>query len=235
MVEASPPPSKWWKSPTVIGILVANLVPLVGVLIGGWDLFPVLFLYWVENVIVGLFNVLRMLVAVPDKPALWLVKLFVIPFFCIHYGMFTFIHGIFVLGFFGGGFKGQAGFPTPVTFLERITSENLWWAVSAIFASHAFSFVRNYLMKGEFRTISPDLLMARPYGRVVILHVVVLFGGFLVMVLHAPNAVIALLVVLKIVLDIRGHLNERSQIARNFPLLTSAAETRRLNPPLNSR
>src|SRR5438067_13751016 len=47
----------------------------------------------VENVIVGGFNVLRMLWAQPDNPLIWVAKAGMIPFFIVHYGMFTTVHG----------------------------------------------------------------------------------------------------------------------------------------------
>ena len=78
-------------------LVAANLVPLAGVLFFGWSTFATLLLFWVENVIVGGFNVLRMLWAQPDNPLIWVAKAGTIPFFIIHYGLFTTVHGVFVL------------------------------------------------------------------------------------------------------------------------------------------
>ena len=57
-------------------------------------------LYEVITVIVGLLNVARMVAAAPDDPLQWGAKLFLVPFFCVHYGMFTAVHGAFVFGLF---------------------------------------------------------------------------------------------------------------------------------------
>ena len=51
--------------------------------------------------------------------------------------------------------------------------------------------------------------MFRPYGRIVVLHLTVLLGGFLVMALGAPAAAIVLLVGLKTAIDLGAHLKER--------------------------
>src|SRR5687767_8576128 len=80
-------------------LIAANVVPLVGVLFWGWDVFPLLLLFWVENVVIGALNVLKMLLADPEDAALWAGKLFMVPFFCVHYGIFTSVHGAFVLSF----------------------------------------------------------------------------------------------------------------------------------------
>src|SRR5213594_3799766 len=98
---------------SVSALVIANAVPLAGVLFFGWQVFPLLLLYWLENVIVGGFNVLRMLVADPDDPVRWAAKIFLIPFFCVHFGMFCFVHGVFVFGFFGGKMFANGFSPIP--------------------------------------------------------------------------------------------------------------------------
>jgi hypothetical protein len=57
-----------WRRPSVIALLLANLVPVFGVLFFHWEVFPLMFLFWSENVIVGAFNVLKMLCAAPRIP-----------------------------------------------------------------------------------------------------------------------------------------------------------------------
>ena len=47
----------------VVALIVANPVPLVGVLFLGWNVWMILIVYWLENGIVGVFNVLKMLKA----------------------------------------------------------------------------------------------------------------------------------------------------------------------------
>jgi len=75
-------------------------------------------------VIVGGFNVLRMLWAQPDNPLIWVAKAGMIPFFIFHYGMFTTVHGAFVLTLFGGvHYRGLPG-PTAFWRMEEATSAN---------------------------------------------------------------------------------------------------------------
>ena len=52
------------SSPVALAILIAvNALPLVGVLLWGWNLWSILILYWLENGIVGLLNVGKMALA----------------------------------------------------------------------------------------------------------------------------------------------------------------------------
>ena len=45
----------------LVALLIANLSVLVGVLWLGWDAVAVLLLYWHENLIIGVYTLLRML------------------------------------------------------------------------------------------------------------------------------------------------------------------------------
>ncbi len=196
-------------SPSAVVLVAANLVPLAGVLFFGWSVFATLLLFWLENVIVGAFNVLRMLVAQPQIGAMWAAKLFMIPFFTFHYGMFVTVHGIFVLTLFGGGAVGR-GFPTPTTFWHAVQAAGIAPAAWGLVLSHAVSFGFNYIGTGQYKSALVPALMFRPYGRVMVLHVVILGGGFLVATLGSPLLPLALLVVLKTGLDLFGHLREHA-------------------------
>jgi len=191
--------------PSLTALAVANLWPLLGVLFFQWTVFSVVLLFWLENVIVGLFNLARMWMAQggSTKPG---GKFFFMPFFAVHYGMFTFVHGIFVLALFGGALD-DGGLSSVAQAIEEA---HVGAAALALAASHGVSFVFNYLGSGEFRTTTLDTLMAQPYGRVVVLHVVIIFGGFLIMALGQPMLPLALLVILKIGLDVAAHVKEHT-------------------------
>ena len=50
--------------------------------------------------------------------------------------------------------------------------------------------------------------MQQPYGRVVVLHLTILLGGFAAMLLGSPLWALLLLIGLKIALDLKAHLKE---------------------------
>lgn len=209
-VEAGSLLSRWTSSATAL--VLANLVPLAGVLLFGWDVFVVVFLFWLENVVVGFFNLLRMLWVERGAERFPLAKLFVMPFFLVHYGMFTAIHGVFVLVLFGGMADRVSGFPTVRSVTEIVSQYHLWIPVLALFASHGYSFVANYVARQEYRRVTLQQLMQQPYSRVVVLHLTILLGGFLVMALKLPMVGALLLVVLKIGVDLRAHLREHARL-----------------------
>ena len=96
-----------WLTPSVAALILANLVPLAGVLWMGWEVGDVVLLYWIENLIVGVFNVLRILAVRIRDPAAWLGKLVLIPFFAVHYGGFAAVHGVLLTAMFRGQGSGD--------------------------------------------------------------------------------------------------------------------------------
>ncbi len=52
--------------------------------------------------------------------------------------------------------------------------------------------------------------MAEPYQRVVIMHVTLIIGGALRLLLNAPLAALILLILLKIVVDLKAHQKQHT-------------------------
>lgn len=192
-----------------IALIASNAVPLFGVLVAHWAVFPIILLYWCENVVIGAMNVVKMGIAYPQQPVLWLVKVFLIPFFCVHYGLFTGVHGVFVFSLFGGPHYSHVSWPTMPIVLSAIRDAGIGWAIISLVGSHLVSFVWNFLIGGEFRRVLPIQLMSQPYARVVVLHVTLIFGGIAVMAIGAPVAALAVLVVVKTAVDLAAHRRER--------------------------
>jgi len=186
------------------------MVPLFGVLALDWTVFSILLLYWCENVVVGVFNVLRLIFVQPRNPVVWVGKGFLIPFFMVHYGGFTFVHGMFVLSMFGG-----KGVQTNLNgVLGAIRAEDLGYAIAALALSHGVSFVHNFLMDGEYQRTTTSELMARPYARVMVLHITILAGGFLVLALHSAVPALMVLVGIKTTIDLGAHVTERKKLSK---------------------
>jgi hypothetical protein len=73
-----------------------------------------------------------------------------------------------------------------------------------------FSFFGNFIGAGEYRRTSAKELMTRPYGRIFVLHVTVLFGAALIQWLGSPVTMLVVLIAAKIVLDLKLHKSERT-------------------------
>ena len=214
------------SSLTVVFLVAVNLIPLFGVLFLGWGLFPIMVLYWLENGIVGLFNLPKIALAsapllgpgtgglARPNPLTGLVgRVSLMVFFAFHYGIFWAVHGIFVFVLFGGSQNTPSASGDP--FAIELPD---WWTIAAIslFLSHGVSFVTNFLGRREYLAVSPSEQMREPYSRVMVLHVTILAGGFLIAILGTPVAALGLLVVLKTAIDVRAHLKEHRKAERRL-------------------
>jgi hypothetical protein len=215
---------------SVLALIIANLAPLFGVLFLDWDAATIVLLYWVENLIIGGYNILMMILVKVESRSAQIQKLFMIPFFTVHYGGFCAAHGFFLLTFFkiGGDvdvFSPQDPWPGPLVFVQLLVSvvTQLWesrpagfdWPVLGLLVSHGISFIRNYLIGGEYLTRSIGKLMSRPYKRIVLMHVAIIAGGVPIMMLGSPVPLLCILIMLKIAMDIWLHTKSHRESSWN--------------------
>ncbi len=214
---------------SAVVLITANLIPLAGVLLLDWRVFDIMILYWVENVVIGAVNVLRMLtsafasraasnadkqdvggfVGSVDITRKGRPRWFLIPFFIVHYSAFCYGHYLAVIAIFGGSDGAGTGLDELLAIPGEFWRSPYWIGVVAIAVSHLFSFFGNFIAAGEYRRTSPAQLMKRPYGRIVVLHIAVIAGGALVSWLGNPLPALLVLIALKIVIDVRLHVRER--------------------------
>lgn len=226
-------------TPSGIFLIVANTIPLFGVLLLDWRVFDILVLYWTESVVIGVINVMRMIRCRTDNlltglipgvrkkeippevinqipaAAFTAIKFFIIPFFIVHYGAFCFGHLMAVLSFFG-----DDDMPTgAASALQYFWAKEYWVAVLAIAASHLYSYFVNFIGKGEYRNTNLFLLMQRPYGRIVVMHIAIIFGAGLIMWSGTPLPMLLVLIAAKIVLDLKLHYRERANLSDTHHLV----------------
>ena len=209
------------KDPLSLAALIgANLIPIIGIFLFDWDVKFIVLLYWIENLIAAFYNILKMAFLKVDHTVDNAGKLFIIPFFCVHYGGFCAVHGFFLMHFFKIG-SGSSPLDNgnewwgPFIFIQLLLSviAKIWaskppemiWAVIGLTISHGVSFVENYILGQEYKTSSLKKLMHQPYQRIFVMHVAIIAGGIFVMKLDSPLPLMIILVLLKIFVDIYLH------------------------------
>lgn len=212
------------RTPAEITLIATNLLPLAGVLLWGWKAFDILFLYWAENVVIGIFNVLKMIFLIKRRK-IWLAFP-IVPFFVFHYSGFVAVHGVFVVLLFGLALtKNAAGQPPNIEDVLHgiVTDPFFGLAAAALVFSHGVSFFVNYLGRDEIaRTSLPDLMVA-PYGRIVVMHLTILIGGFVAMAAGQPLWALVLLTVMKTAGDLRAHRRSHANIQNAKPQTAPSA------------
>ena len=191
---------------SLILLIAANLLPLAGVFLWGWDVFLLLLLFWCENVIIGLFGIARLVVAASNDTLR--EGLFLPLFFLVHYGGFMFGHFMVLFGMYSSNVEGLANHVQPEDYYRLVLDKLSWMAIAGLFISHGWSFIENFMGRNEYERLAPMQAMGLPYKRMVITHVALILGGFFLIKSGQPLAGLIILVLMKIGLDIRFHQKE---------------------------
>jgi len=215
--EPEPEPERWQISAVVM--LGVNLLPLLGVAFWNWQVRDIVFLYWAENLAVGVFNQLRILCVVEgpanrvDIPIPYVLRKVAMAMFAgVNFFGFCVIHGIFVMILFFG-LKGGAGHDVAnigTGFGMFVAERGAWLALAVLFVGQAWQFFSAYLGRGENRRAQLTRLLFQPYGRILVIHTFLIAGSFVLANSGTPVELMLIFVVLKIVADILFYRLDRT-------------------------
>lgn len=224
LIERLTPPREAWRKPPVMAVLALNLVPAVCVLWFGWSTGLLFLLYWIENVVIGVFQALKMIIAsfTEGVGGVLGTTFFFVPFFIVHYGGFCLGHLMFVLMFV---FMEQGG-PNPEAldtpdqlpaFFEHLgrslgaDGSGFALSLAAIVAVQAMSFFVDFIGKGQWRKDDPGELMGAVYGRIIVLHLTLLLTGLVLAEVGDPRLGIFVLAILKTGFDAWGEAGRQAR------------------------
>ena len=177
----------------LLSIVALNCLPLVGVLAFDWSIFHIVFVYWLENVVIGVYTALRMLVRGWQTPGDFAFP-FLTAFFCVHYGFFCFGHGTFVVALFGDtGLRSLVGVVT-----DQLANVEVLAAFIALCLMQAYRALNQH----RHQVLTVQQLMTAPYKRIVVLHIAIIGSGFAVTAMAEPVLGLVLLVALKVGFDL---------------------------------
>jgi hypothetical protein len=167
-------------------ILFANLVPVYGALFEGWNAKEIFLVYCLETILVGFFTLLKMgIVTAIRKTDTWyngasrtrLHGLFFMIFFLMHYGTFVAIQmGIF----FSVSKLVPDGNISLFSFFYKwpqLLTRDSFYMLAAYIISYGFSMVYNFILSGQYRSVSLMEVMFQPYIRIFIQQVTVILGS----------------------------------------------------------
>jgi hypothetical protein len=141
-----------------------------------------------------------------------------VPFFIVHSGIFMTVHFLFLWSLFSGAWSTQIH--NAQEFLDRIViGRSLWIPLAALFVSRGVSFLfvmlgprflPDWVFVNEPATRSEDPrsegnLLKGFYGRIVIMHLTILFGAAIATAIGSVGPLV-LMVMLKIAADLAFHL-----------------------------
>jgi hypothetical protein len=198
------PPRAPLTSISVVALVAANIVPLLGVTVFRWNIADVMVLYWAESGVIAFYTVLKM--AVVGK----FMALLAVPFFIGHFGGFMAMHFLFIYLFFLRGFA--AGPDPAIGDTLRVVFIPIWTSIAALFISHGVSFATNFIGRREYAATKMSTLMSAPYSRIMLMQMTLIFGGWIIMLTKSPAGALLLLIALKTALDVLAHRKERTRV-----------------------
>ncbi len=211
-----------YRDPLAWANLAVDLLPLVAILHFGWGATPLVALYWLENLVIGLFTAARMIGAglaqLGGGSLAGAGVFFLVPFFCVHYGAFCWGHGVFLAAFADP----DMGLPSPASLVSWAlgTGAYMLWFLGAIMTVNVAVYLVDFVGGGDIRRVSPGEEMARPYGRIITLHMAIILGAAFAFNSDEPLLGVFLLILIRVVfgiiLSVRRRLKQDAQQAEGM-------------------
>lgn len=192
-------------------IVLINLIPVYGVLNWGWQSFDLIFLYWLENLVIGFFMLLGILIRRYPEAGEIVMSMISIPFTAFHYTVFCIFHGIFIAAIFS---KLEAGRDPLEAFYSLVIIEvqslDVKIALVALFIMHFFQWIKDKI-DSNFIT-EPGKLIFTSYIRIVITHLTIFICGFFLSSAGNPAIGLLFIVVIKIVSDVYFYIVKANSV-----------------------
>ena len=169
-------------------LIIANLIPVIGVWFLNWSAKEVFLVYCLETIIIGFFTLVRLFIAgisgrttdtwetqggAKLKQPFWFFMLF----FMVHYGLFVAIQmGIF-FSVSGIGDENGITFWNFFSKWPSLLTKDAYIMLGVFIISYSFRLISDFILTGEYKTSSLGYLMFQPYGRIFIQQVTVIVGS----------------------------------------------------------
>lgn len=185
-------------------LLISNIVTIYFAFTEDWNPVTVLLVYWFQSIIIGFFNFIRILqlkefstegFGFNGRPAAptSTTRYFSAFFFLFHYGVFHLIYLAFIM---------------TDTFGEKPGIAELRYimlSAGLFFITHFFSYL--FYRHRETHIQKIGSVMARPYARIIPMHLTLIFGFF--------GGVLSLFLILKLVADMAMHVLEHHMVRKD--------------------
>ncbi|MFH1181944.1 MAG: DUF6498-containing protein [Candidatus Woesearchaeota archaeon] len=217
------------KDTSTIWLILSNVVAIILAVAQSWDIKTIIFMYWMQGMIIGFFTFIRMLyfarnvsenypflrffnsilvggnfkASIKDKNKI--KEIFILwrlgqaAFFAVHYGLANFVYLVAITK---SGLFGNS----PITFGDY----NLLIAVGGFFIAHLISFVVHFR---EDAGKSPESFTREAYRRITPMHLTMVLGGLLIKSFPqftASSLLLILFLALRAYYDVKGHIEKHA-------------------------
>lgn len=204
--------SIFYPTPQNAFIWLSSIYLLFLLYIGKASPMTILFAYFLETIIIGIFNALKMFWSIHFGKS---KGYGLILFFLVHYGFFVAIQSIFAFSLFG--IEGTSIIKEPFNLLENyaaiLRSEDIKYALPAIVFTHLGKFLSDFLKNDKHLKFTANEIMFKPYIRIFIQQFVVILAFFFVVFSEAGYIAAILLIFFRLFVDLTlESIKENSEI-----------------------
>ncbi len=191
------PISETLRYPSVISLIIANFVPVFGVLFFEWNIRDIFYIYFFETIIIGFYSVCHLWQAPASKlrqvVGINLERFVYIAVFCFTYGMGVASTGVFL----------NLLIPMYDTDLARIGP-----ALLVLFLSHGVSYFVNFLGNKEFESQSLQEIFIQPFKRLMFPNLFIIFVLFPFLAFFGTVGSVIALAIFRTCIDLKMHIWE---------------------------
>ncbi|WP_299047169.1 DUF6498-containing protein [uncultured Polaribacter sp.] len=185
----------------------------------------ILFAYFLETIIIGLFTILKMLWSIVFGKSKGFSLLL---FFIIHYGFFVAIQSIFGFALFS--IENTSVIKEPFHIVQNygiiINLEGIQYALPAIFLNHLGKFISDFIHHKKYLIFSVKELMFKPYMRIFVQQFVVIISFFFIVFTSVGIVAAILLVLFRLIIDLT--LESVKENSRNLDALAQKLANKKL-------
>lgn len=161
----------------------------------------ILFAYFLETIIIGIFNALKMFCSIKFAKS---NGYGLILFFLVHYGFFVAIQSIFGFSMFSA--EENTIIKEPFNILENYISilnlEDIKYALPAIVFTHLGKFFSDFINNKKYEKFTANEIMFKPYVRIFIQQFVVILAFFFIVIGNAGVMAAILLIFFRLFVDL---------------------------------
>jgi Family of unknown function (DUF6498) len=220
MISPNPIFRKSLQNPSLWALVFSNILTIFLAVYNSWNVQEVLWVYWFQSVIIGIFNFVRILqlkefstedFKINDRPVkpTKRTKNFTAFFFLFHYSFFHLVYAVFLLTGFSNFFAISSQ-----SVHTALNWSTIFFTTGLFFITHLFSYVYN--RPRNIKKPNIGTLMFYPYARIVPMHIIIIAGSFL------SQAMLPIFLVLRMFSDIGMHTIEhefiRKETEPNIPI-----------------
>ena len=168
----------------------------------------VLFVYFLETIIIGLFNAVKMYVILKvghkERQNKFVFKYGIILFFLFHYGFFVAVQSVF--GFTLFQIEGSVAMGEPFQLIENYTNllsyDGIQFALPILFFNHMSWFVVGFLKEKRYHYFTAKEMLFKPYVRIFIQQFVVIISVGIMLLTQLGMLVGILLILIRLFVDL---------------------------------